>query len=568
MGGFGLNGSDEEGIATRLWNKFKNERVSVLYSPFIICLASGTLDSHAFLHCISQDVYFLRTFAQAYELAEEYADDDEDKEAITKLRKRVLKRLRNLDTLIHEWGFEPPKESVCQTATVKYTEFLLETAAGKVGGEKFPGKIVTPFEKTKLAAYTLSAIAPCMRLYNFVSKEILALIEPEESEHIYKKWLNSLSSENFEASAGRIEVMLDKLSISLTGEELEVVERLYHKAMKLELEFILTQSVVNRTIAPVSQLYNSAEENLIIFCDFDLTCTAIDSSALLAEITIVAASKADLSDGETQPSKTSSSDIRMMWSNLFSQYIEEYEQCIESIMSNEAVEGLDYEGLCKALEQISNFEKRANSRVIDSNLLRGLSLTDIIRAGEHLTFQDGCKQFFKDLMKSETCATDFHVLSYCWCDDLIKSAFSSGDLCVPNVHSNCLVYEESISTGNIIQKMESPMDKLRVFNDITKGSTNDSKPLTVYIGGSFGDLLSLLEADFGIVFGLSDSLMKLGSRFGISFVPLFSGLVNKQRELDVSGCLNRKGSSGVLYTVSSWDEINTFILGAKQVPPS
>lgn len=65
MGGFGLNGSDEEGIATRLWNKFKNERVSVLYSPFIICLASGTLDSHTFLHCISQDVYFLQAFAQA-----------------------------------------------------------------------------------------------------------------------------------------------------------------------------------------------------------------------------------------------------------------------------------------------------------------------------------------------------------------------------------------------------------------------------------------------------------------------------------------------------------------------
>lgn len=35
-----------------------------------------------------------------YELAEEYADDDEDKEAIGKLRKRVLKRLRNQDKLI------------------------------------------------------------------------------------------------------------------------------------------------------------------------------------------------------------------------------------------------------------------------------------------------------------------------------------------------------------------------------------------------------------------------------------------------------------------------------------
>lgn len=35
-----------------------------------------------------------------YELAEEYADDDEDRGAIVKLRKRVLKRLRNQDALI------------------------------------------------------------------------------------------------------------------------------------------------------------------------------------------------------------------------------------------------------------------------------------------------------------------------------------------------------------------------------------------------------------------------------------------------------------------------------------
>lgn len=74
----------------------------------------------------------------------------------------------------------------------------METASGKVGGEKFAVKIVTPFEKTKLAAYTLSAISPCMRLYSFISREIQALLDPDEGNHIYKKWLDSLSSEKFE----------------------------------------------------------------------------------------------------------------------------------------------------------------------------------------------------------------------------------------------------------------------------------------------------------------------------------------------------------------------------------
>ncbi|KAK6143972.1 hypothetical protein DH2020_020792 [Rehmannia glutinosa] len=395
MGSLEVDGSDGGGIAKRVWNKLKNERALTLYSPFIVCLASGNLDPCSFLHCISQDVYFLQAFARAYELAEDYADDDEDKEAIVKLRKRVLKRLRNQDALISEWGFEPPKESSRDNATVKYTEFLMETASGKVGGEKFSVNIVTPFEKTKLAAYTLSAISPCMRLYTFISKEIQALLDPEDNEHIYKKWLSSLSSEKFEESASRIEDLLDKLSVSLTGEELNVVERLYHRAMKLELEFIWSQSVVQQTIVPFSRLHKIAEDNLVIFCDFDLTCTAIDSSAVLAELAIVAA-----------PDVSESADIRTTWDDLFSQYLQDYQQCIEHIMPVEAgidkslrAEGLDYEGLCKALEQISDVEKNATLRMIGSNVLKGLNLADVRRAGERLAFQEGCKRFFQDVAK-------------------------------------------------------------------------------------------------------------------------------------------------------------------------
>lgn len=127
--------------------------------------------------------------------------------------------------------------------------------------------------------------------------------------------------------------MLDKLSISLTGEELDVVERLYHRAIRLELEFIWSQSIVQQTIVPFSLLHNSAEGNLISLCDFDLTCAAIDSSALLAELAIVAATNV------SEP-KPPSSDIRTTWSNLFSQYVEEYQQCMESIIPKEA--SIDY----------------------------------------------------------------------------------------------------------------------------------------------------------------------------------------------------------------------------------
>lgn len=132
--------------------------------------------------------------------------------------------------------------------------------------------------------------------------------------------------------------MLDKLSISLTGEELDVVERLYHRAMKLELDFIWSQSVVQESIVPFSLLYSSDEDSLISLCDFDLTCAAIDSSALLAELAIVAASNVS----ETKPP---SDDIRTTWNNLFSQYVEEYHQCIESIAPKEASTDHSIQGL-------------------------------------------------------------------------------------------------------------------------------------------------------------------------------------------------------------------------------
>lgn len=87
----------------------------------------------------------------------------------------------------------------------------------------------------------------------------------------------------------------------------------------------------------------------------------------------------------------------------------------------------DYEGLYKSLGQLSEFEKRANSRVIESGVLKGMNLDDIKRAGERLILQDGCIDFFQKVVKEkENLNVDLHVLSYCWCADLIRSAFSSG----------------------------------------------------------------------------------------------------------------------------------------------
>ncbi|KAL8201969.1 hypothetical protein R6Q57_011116 [Mikania cordata] len=553
---------DEEGTAKRFWGKFSKESTLTLYTPFVVSLASGNLKIDAFGHYIAQDVHFYKCFAQACELAEDCADDDDAKASIVQLRKRVLKELKHHGSFVQEWDLDLSSETTPNPATTKYTNFVLATATGKVEGVKGPGELATPFEKTKVAAYTLGAIAPSMRLNFFLGKELMNF---NGDEHPYKKWIGKYSSEAYQASMLQTEDLLDKLSVSLTGEELDTMQKLYHQALKLEMEFFKSQPVDQQTVLPLLKQHNSAEHHLMVFSDFDLTCTVVDSSAILAEIAIVTAPKSDQSQPEDriQIARMSSADLRSTWEVLSRDYTEEYEQCIESILANQKVEEFDYEGLKKALEQLSEFERRANTRVIESNVLKGLNLEDIKRAGELLILHDDCIGFFQSITNNQNLNVNLNILSYCWCADLIRSTFSSGGIHTMQIHANEFIFEDSLSTGEIIQKIETPIDKLQAYTDILKNSNQSDKTnLTIYIGDSVGDILCLLEADIGIVIGSSSSLRKIATHFGVSFVPLFPALVKKQKKHVEGSVFGWKGLSGVLYTVSSWAEIHSFIIGS------
>ncbi|KAJ0882255.1 putative thiaminase-2/PQQC, heme oxygenase-like, multi-helical, HAD superfamily [Helianthus annuus] len=561
MGGLAIR--DEGGIAQSLWKKSTNEAIFAVYTPYILSLASGKLDSGSFLHCIFQDLRFLEASAEAFEMAEEFSDDDDDKAVIQKIRKRVLKKMTMFRSIVQEWGFELPAGNISDRAMIKYTDFLLAAASGESVREKFPGKFATPFEKTKLSAYALAAMAPSMRLQSFLSKEIQAVLEPDEDNHLYKKWIDSCASQKFEDSASQIEELLDKLTVCLTGEELQFVETIYHKAMKLQVDFFSAQPIIQNTVVPLYQARGNDDHNVLICSGYDMTCSAVDSGALLADVAIIKSSKTVKSNGyESGGDETSLDNLRDIWSGLHRQYVEEYEQCIDNIMLSEKVAEFDFESLCNALAQLSDIENAANLRVDNSGVLKGLHMDDDIKwAAEHLIFQDGCLEFFREIEKRENVPIDAHILSYCWSGDLIRSAFNSGDSRFPNVHSNELLFSESISTGEILKKVQSPIEKLQTFNNICNNSNNNGPNISVYIGGSVEDLLCLLKADIGIVISPSANIKKLGGLFGFSFVPLFSGLVKKQIELIEDGSPCWKGLSGTLYTVSSWAEIHAFILG-------
>ena len=74
----------------------------------------------------------------------------------------------------------------------------------------------------------------------------------------------------------------------------------------------------------------------------------------------------------------------------------------------------------------NNYQNLREEQRIQSNVLKGLNLEDIKRAGERLILHDGWMGFFQNITKNENLNVHVHVLSYCWCADLIRSAFSSG----------------------------------------------------------------------------------------------------------------------------------------------
>lgn len=138
--------------------------------------------------------------------------------------------------------------------------------------------------------------------------------------------------------------------MSLTGEELDIIEKLYLRAMKLEIEFFLAQPIVQKIVVPLYEELNPAENCIMLFSDFDLTCTVVDSSAILAEIAIITAPKSDQNQSENQLARMSSVDLRKTWGVLSKDYTEEYEQCVESILHSDkgecAVMVLSYDNNC------------------------------------------------------------------------------------------------------------------------------------------------------------------------------------------------------------------------------
>lgn len=200
-----------EPLAQRLWSANRELAQGCLEHPFVQGLALGNLPRELFAGYVAQDASFLESFARAYALAIAHSPDRPSLMAFNALLQGVLEELELHADYAERWDIDL-ESTTPLPATTAYTSFLLATAQG---GD--PGLIC-------------AAMTPCLRLYAWLGQQLRAQVG--HPDHAYAAWIDTYADPEFEALAGQLESLLNRLASSDSA-----MEATYRRAMELELAF-------------------------------------------------------------------------------------------------------------------------------------------------------------------------------------------------------------------------------------------------------------------------------------------------------------------------------------------
>ena len=209
---------EAEALHETLWNENRDLAAACRNHSFVRGLADGTLDSEIFKRFVAQDAFFLRAFAQAYALAAARSREIETMHAFRELLDGVAQELELHARYSESLGIDLDRVAPYR-ATLAYTDFLLATAWHS--------------ELDQIVA----AMTPCMRLYAYLGKELGKELAAEtaggsRASHPYREWIETYDGAEFQASAVRLEALLDRLATDRPE-----IRQAYRYAMECELRF-------------------------------------------------------------------------------------------------------------------------------------------------------------------------------------------------------------------------------------------------------------------------------------------------------------------------------------------
>ena len=198
-------------ISKKLWESNNELAYSCLKTKFVQGIKNGDLPRRRFQEYITQDYFFLESFARAYGLAVSKSKDKKSIRILSELLLGVSEELILHENYSYQWDINLTTHSI-EPATKKYTDFLEQVSINSSFIE------------------IMSAMTPCMRLYSWLGKKLVNI----NSSNPYRDWILTYSDEGFDNLAKKLENLIDEYSDSYDTNQ---VNFLYKKAMDLELDF-------------------------------------------------------------------------------------------------------------------------------------------------------------------------------------------------------------------------------------------------------------------------------------------------------------------------------------------
>jgi len=277
-----------------------------------------------------------------------------------------------------------------------------------------------------------------------------------------------------------------------------------------------------------------------LIVDFDQTITVKDT---IANIVYAAA------DNHHDDRK----EFLNAWNGVVEWFSGEYAQVIEDLFSQPApsqstCDVLPKSAECKnqrsvflqrKLEIFEQIEMASIRRVISGQFLANTRREQLQAVGRNIEKQPGIETILTDM---KTSGVQIDVLSANWSKDMIIGAMAG---LYDNLVANDLKFDANgVSTGELALQVVSASDKLRHYRRLKSKTGNN-----LYIGDSLYDLLPMLEAEIGVLFGRSRSAMRAISHFSLPFKELTSAdKFNPQSH-----------SKGIILIVDAWELLDDFL---------
>ncbi|GAB5362233.1 hypothetical protein AAMO2058_000780600 [Amorphochlora amoebiformis] len=150
----------------------------------------------------------------------------------------------------------------------------------------------------------------------------------------------------------------------------------------------------------------------------------------------------------------------------------EYRDALDAVVTaylkdKKRLEGTQFPSLSAMLDAASTTEHNSIDRVESSEILKGLTRSELVELGQNIKLQDNVQRF---LEAAEEKRVAVHVISANWSRDLIKGALLKYKS-VQTITSSDLTFDsDGISTGKINRVVVSSFDKLEAFSYLRRNT--------------------------------------------------------------------------------------------------